>query len=132
MSRLSRLLLPHFRVLDVASKRRATYNDLLERLSRIEGVQPLFPQLPSDVVPWVLPLTIGDRCDAHTRLRAVGIPAVTWGGVRDPRISGADFPDADFLYEHLVFLPVHQDLTAAHLDRIADAVAGLQRCAVRG
>jgi dTDP-4-amino-4,6-dideoxygalactose transaminase len=79
--------------------------------------------LATGVVPWVLPLTIGKRPDAHTALRALGIPAVTWGGVRDPRISATEFPDADFLYEHLIFLPIHQDLETTHLDLIADAVA---------
>ena len=48
----------------------------------------------------------------HIELRALGIPAVTWGGVRDSRISAREFPEADFLYERLVFLPIHQDLEA--------------------
>ena len=127
MSRLSKHLLSHFPILNIASKRRANYDYLLERVSRLEGVQPLFERLGPGVVPWVLPLTIGERPDAHTALRALGIPAVTWGGVRDPRISACEFPEADFLYEHLVFLPIHQDLETAHLDLIADAVATVCR-----
>lgn len=127
MSRLSKHLLTHFPILNIASRRRANYDRLLERLSRLEGVQPLFERWAPDVVPWVLPLTIGERSDAHTALRALGIPAVTWGGVRDRRISAREFPEADFLYEHLVFLPIHQDLETAHLDLIADAVATVFR-----
>jgi hypothetical protein len=122
MSRLSRHLARHFPLLDIAAKRRANYHGLLERVSRFEGVRPLFDRLPDGVVPWVLPLTIGERCDAHTALRARGIPAVTWGGVRDSRVSAAEFPDADFLYDGLVFLPIHQSLKEADLDRIAEAV----------
>ena len=123
MSRLSRYLLGHFSLQDIAAKRRTNYVGLLERVSRLEGVRPLLERLPPGVVPWVLPLTIGESADAHTALRALGIPAVTWGGVRDSRISSREFPEADFLYEHLVFLPVHQDLETAHLDLIAEAVA---------
>jgi perosamine synthetase len=123
MSRLSKHLLTHFPMMNIASKRRTNYCSLLERVSRFEAVQPLFERLATGVVPWVLPLTIGKRPDAHTALRALGIPAVTWGGVRDPRISATEFPDADFLYEHLIFLPIHQDLETTHLDLIADAVA---------
>lgn len=123
MSRLSKYLLPHFPILDIAAKRRANYVYLLEMAGRIEGVQPLFEQLAPDVVPWVLPVLIGERPDAHKRLRALGIPAVTWGGVRDARILASEFPDADFLYDRLVFLPIHQSLERADLDRIADAVA---------
>ena len=127
MSRLSKHLLTRFPILSIASKRRANYSSLLERVSRLDGAQPLFERLAPGVVPWVLPLTIRERTDAHTALRALGIPAVTWGGVRHPRISAREFPDADFLYGHLVFLPIHQDLETAHLDLIADAVAKVCR-----
>jgi dTDP-4-amino-4,6-dideoxygalactose transaminase len=130
MSRLSRYLLPHFPLLTVAAKRRANYEYLRERVVHFQGVQPIFEQLGPGVVPWVLPLIVGDRPDAHKRLRALGIPAVTWGGVRDSRISASEFPDADFLYDRLVFLPIHQDLQAADLDRIAHAVAKVCRTAI--
>jgi dTDP-4-amino-4,6-dideoxygalactose transaminase len=125
MSRLSRHLLSHFPLVEIASKRRANYSYLLERVSHLEGAQPLFTPLPSDVVPWVLPLTIGDRREMDIELRALGIPAVTWVSVRDPRISAREFPEADFLYECLVLLPVHQDLERPQLDLIAEAVASV-------
>ena len=92
MSRLSKHLLPHFPIDDIATKRRANYSYLLERVSRLEGIQPLFEPLPPGVVPWVLPLTIGERREMDIALRALGIPAVTWGSVRDPRISAREFP----------------------------------------
>ena len=127
MSRLSKHLHGHFPRLKIASKRRANYSGLLERVSRIAGIQPLFERLDPGVIPWVLPLTIGEKPDRHKALRALGIPAVTWGGVRDARISAGEFPEADFLYERLVFLPIHQDLEDAHLDLIADAVAAVSK-----
>lgn len=127
MSRLSKRLLSHFRLAEVASKRRSNYSYLLERVSRIEGVQPLFAPLPEDVVPWMLPLTIQDRREIDMELRVLGIPAVTWVSVRDPRISAREFPEADFLYECLVLLPIHQDLDRAHLDLIAEAVSRVSR-----
>jgi perosamine synthetase len=127
MSRLSKYLLPHFHLGDIASKRRTNYSYLLERVSQVEGAKPLFRPLPPDVVPWVLPLTIADRREMDIALRILGIPAVTWVSVRDPRISSREFPDADFLYECLVLLPIHQDLEASQLDLIADAVATVCR-----
>jgi dTDP-4-amino-4,6-dideoxygalactose transaminase len=122
MSRLSKHLLSHFPLVEIASKRRANYSYLLERVSHLEEARPLFTPLPSDVVPWVLPLTIGDRREIDMELRALGIPAVTWVSVRDPRISAREFPEADFLYECLVLLPIHQDLEQPQLDLIAEAV----------
>jgi dTDP-4-amino-4,6-dideoxygalactose transaminase len=114
--------LSHFPLEEIASKRRANYCYLLERVSQIEGVKTVFTPLPPDVVPWVLPLTIGDRCEMDIEMRTLGIPAVTWVSVRDPRISSQEFPEADFLYECLVLLPIHQDLERPQLDLIAEAV----------
>ena len=65
MSRLSRYLLAHFPIEDIASKRRANFDCLLEKISRLEGARPLLKQLAPGVVPWVLPLVIGERT-AHT------------------------------------------------------------------
>jgi len=127
MSRLSRSLLPHFRLSEIASKRRSNFAALLERLAPVEGVRPVCDGLAPGVIPWVLPVTIGEGPGAHKSLRALGVPAVTWGEVRDRRILARDFPDADFLYEHLIFLPIHQDLEAAHLEAIADAVVTVCR-----
>ena len=125
MSRLSKHLVSHFPVEEIAFKRRANYSYLLDRVSRHEGVQPLVEPLPADVIPWVLPLTIGDRQEMDIELRAIGIPAVTWASVRDPRISAHEFPEADFLYECLILLPIHQDLEWRQLDLIAEAVTSV-------
>ncbi len=127
MSRLSRRLAPHFPIEEIALKRRVNYSYLLERVARIEGIQPLFRHLPAGVVPWMLPLTIADRPEMDVELRAIGIPAVTWVSVRDPRISSRAFPAADFLYECLVLLPIHQDLDSAQLDMIAEAIETVSR-----
>jgi dTDP-4-amino-4,6-dideoxygalactose transaminase len=127
MSRLSKHLVSHFPLEEIAFKRRANYSYLLERVSELEGVQPLFGPLPPGVVPWVLPLTIGDRREMDLELRALGIPAVTWVSVRDPRISTQEFPVADMLYESLVLLPIHQDLGQPQLDLIAEAVTSVCR-----
>jgi dTDP-4-amino-4,6-dideoxygalactose transaminase len=127
MSRLSKHLVSRFPLAEIASKRRANYSYLLERISHIDGVRPLVAPLPPVVVPWVLPLTIDDRREMDIELRTLGIPAVTWVSVRDPRISAREFPEADFLYECLLLLPIHQDLDRPQLDLIAEAVTTVCR-----
>jgi hypothetical protein len=74
------------------------------------------------VCPWVFPLFFDGLANAHLLLRSRGIPAVTWGGVRPPAINSVNFPEADFLYDNLVFLPVHQNLTAEALHQVVEAV----------
>jgi perosamine synthetase len=122
ISRLSRLLLDHCLMAPVIEKRRANFAYLQHELAGLQGVRPLFESLPDGVCPWVCPIFFVDRPNGQFPLRRLGIPAASWGGVRHPGISAADFPSADFLYENLVFLPIHQDLRTIDLNLIVEAV----------
>jgi hypothetical protein len=55
-------------------------------------------------------------------LRSQGIPATTWGGVIHPSLPLGQFPSARFLYDNLVFLPVHQSLKEKDLQMITTAL----------
>lgn len=122
MSRLSRLLLSHSDIAAVMETRNRNYRYLARALANLDSVRLLHPELPDGVCPWVLPLFFESVPQAHLRLRALGIPAATWGGVRHPRVTRAQYPAADHLYENLVFLPVHQSLHEHDLDTILGAV----------
>jgi hypothetical protein len=121
MSRLSRWMLAHCRAAWVVERRRANYRRLGELLAS-SRTRSLFPELPDDVCPWIYPLFVGASPDAHLRLRALQIPAVTWGGVRPPGLNAAEHPQAVDFYENLVFLPVHQELEIDALEKIAVTV----------
>jgi len=122
MSRASRWLLVHSDLAAILSRRRKNYSFLLENLRAVSGITPLHHKLPVDVCPWVFPLCFDGMSDAHLLLQREGIPAVTWGGVRPADVDPAVFPAADFLYDNLVFLPVHQNLGSEALDAIVAAV----------
>ncbi len=126
MSRVSRFLLDRFDIARVAAQRRANYLHLHERLSRVEGVQSFFSAPPEGVCPWVFPAVFENQANAHRLLRRLGIPAVSWDDVKPAGFSERMFPDAEFLYQNLVFLPVHQDLEEKHLDAIAEAALAVR------
>src|SRR5207244_2402730 len=119
MSRLSRWTKNHSNIKTIIEKRRRNYETLLAELSTSSDIRPLFPALPSTVCPWVFPALFTTLTEAHTLLRRKGIPAVTWGGVRHPRTAGEGFIDSDFLYENLVFLPIHQCLDDRDIVNVA-------------
>jgi hypothetical protein len=125
MSRLSRWTKRHSNIGNIIATRRRNYKTLLEELSSLKQVRPLFPELPSTVCPWVFPVLFPDFTDAHLLLRDRGIPAVTWGGVRYPQVADERFKDSDFLYENLVFLPVHQCLRDRDVVNMARTVKTL-------
>jgi perosamine synthetase len=122
MSRLSRLIYKHFNASAIVNKRRANYLFLQGELRGVERIQFLVPELPTGICPWVFPLFLESGVEGCTALRVMGIPAVTWNGVRPLDFESASFPDAEFLYKNLVFLPVHQDLSAEDLRQIAQTV----------
>lgn len=126
MSRLSRILLGCSDVQAIAVARRSNYVCLQREFASVAGIRPLFASLPDDVCPWVFPIFFDGLPNAHKPLRRMGIPAVTWGGVRPAGISRERFPGADFLYENLVFLPLHQGLRQQDLERIVTAVRAVR------
>jgi perosamine synthetase len=129
MSRISRLLFKHVSLAKIAAKRRRNYLYLKGKLSEIPGVRTLDEQLPDAIVPWTFPVFIGESPNTHKTLRELGIPAVSWGGVRHSKFSPREYPAADFLYENLVFLPIHQDLDESGMDLIVAAVKKVRRAA---
>jgi dTDP-4-amino-4,6-dideoxygalactose transaminase len=122
MTSPSRWILRHSTLASIAACRRSNFTFLQNNLCDFPGVIPLFRELPQGVCPWVYPLFLDGIANAHLLLRSAGIPAVTWGGVRVGSVSGAQYPRANFLYENLVFLPVHQNLSNEHLQTIVDVV----------
>jgi dTDP-4-amino-4,6-dideoxygalactose transaminase len=127
MSRVSRWIARSSDLSAVISKRRENYFYLHRALSSMEGIQIPFSDLPVDSAPWVFPVFFEGIQEAHLALRARGIPAVTWGGVRHPSIPRDAFPDSEFLYENLVLLPVHQDLRLPDLRYMVEESCSLLR-----
>jgi glycosyltransferase involved in cell wall biosynthesis len=87
----------------------------------------LFPALHENSCPLHLPVFIHEHPGIHRQLRQSGIPATAWDGVRPSAVSDDCFPDAAFLYENLIFLPIHQSLTDRDLDMTSDALSKVSR-----
>ena len=106
---------------ETVRRRRANYLRLAGALDGIQGVKPLFHQLPGGVCPLSLPLLVSNR-DAYVEvLQAKGIPALPWwAGFHPDGIDWSQFPEACWLKHHLLTLPVHQDLDDRHLDYLAE------------
>jgi dTDP-4-amino-4,6-dideoxygalactose transaminase len=121
MSRLSRWTKRYSNISGIVAGRRRNYEILQNELSDAP-VDFLFSGLSPEMCPWVFPVLFRNVPDAHVLLRRRGIPAVTWGGVRHPQIPSGVFHDAEFLYQNLVFLPIHQCLRQQDLTAIVRVV----------
>lgn len=130
LSRVSEMIWEHSALEVIAAKRRQNYVGLAQRLATVSGIRLLFPILPANVCPLHLPLFFHGISGPHRHLRQLGIPATAWDGVRPLGVLDDSFPEAAFLYENLVFLPVHQNLRDRDLDLILDSVSML--CSRKG
>jgi len=110
MTALSKRILQNTDIAAVVKKRRDNYNRLTDSIGMMSEVAPLFPILPEEICPWIFPLVVHEITDLQRILRAKGIPVTSWSGVIHRAFPLEKFPNARFLYENLLFLPVHQSL----------------------
>ena len=108
----------------IRARRRANYRLMLELLGG--RVAALKETLDDGVCPLFFPLLVNDKADALRRLARKGIETVPFWNQGDPQADGAAFPDVRFLREHVLELPIHQDVTAAQVEYMARQVLGLR------
>jgi dTDP-4-amino-4,6-dideoxygalactose transaminase len=123
MSPLCHALLRRFDYRAIRERRRSNYTHLLERLSGRTSV--LDKPLAEGVCPLFFPLLVRDKREAAHAFRARGIEAVEFWNQGDPEADGPRFPEVRFLREHLLELPVHQDVSPSQVDYMADQALAL-------
>lgn len=120
MSPVSRTIIDAQDFEAIVEARRRNYLHLQSLLRDLSA--PLFPILPEGVCPLFFPLVTNRKHELCGRLQASGVQAVLFwlhGDFSPPR--GA-FPEADVLRDAVLELPCHQDMTAHHIERMANTV----------
>jgi dTDP-4-amino-4,6-dideoxygalactose transaminase len=102
----------------IRPRRRANFQLLRDRLA---GRATLLKEdLPEGVCPLFLPILVPDKHAAARALWARGVDAVEFWNEGDPQAPLDEFPDVRFLREHVLELPIHQDLSPAQIEFVAD------------
>jgi dTDP-4-amino-4,6-dideoxygalactose transaminase len=81
--------------------------------------------LPKGVCPLFFPLLVESRQEReviYEALKNMGITSHPWWKTFHPAVNWDEFPDAVYLKECLLGLPIHQDITRHHLDRIVNVL----------
>lgn len=76
--------------------------------------------LPDRVCPLEFPVLVDDLRRVSGALHERFILADVWWNHFHPAVPWAEFPDAVYLKEHMLVLPVHQDIEPYHLQKMAD------------
>jgi CelD/BcsL family acetyltransferase involved in cellulose biosynthesis len=121
----SSLLLARVADAGAAGRRRANYRVLLDALG--DRVPPPFERLPHGASPWVFPIEVTDKPAVRDRLAAAGIGALDVWSVPHPALDAAAFEAIAARRAHTLGLPIHQELSARDLERIAAVASGRGR-----
>jgi dTDP-4-amino-4,6-dideoxygalactose transaminase len=122
MSKTTERMLKTFNIGEIVNKRRNNYLLLKSRLAGQWEMPALFKELPEGVCPLNYPILVEDRDAMQVRLYERGIDALPfWKGYhKQAPLDG--FPEASYLKDHILALPIHQGLTASQINYIADCV----------
>ena len=120
MSRFSSRLLTGFDYAAIRQRRVRNYRLLSDLLHG--DVEKVFPTVAAGVCPLFFPVIVDDKHAVAERLRGRGVDALEfWNDSSEP--GGHEMgPDARFLRRHVLELPIHQDLTARHIEYVARQV----------
>jgi dTDP-4-amino-4,6-dideoxygalactose transaminase len=122
MSRLSLAVIERLDPEAVIGHRRANY-ERLAALVTVRGIASLMPSLPPGACPLYLPVLVKDRREVLVRLQRQRVETFVFGLFAHPAMDAGDFPEAAALRDHVLCLPVHHDLAAGDLERVAELVA---------
>jgi dTDP-4-amino-4,6-dideoxygalactose transaminase/CelD/BcsL family acetyltransferase involved in cellulose biosynthesis len=107
----------------IPEKRRILYAQLADRLRGRSTY--LFEEAQPGTSPLFFPLLVNDKKSAVDELNKRGIGAVQFWNHGHPEVDPETSADAQYLRNHVIELPIHQDVSLAQLDYIADAVLAL-------
>jgi dTDP-4-amino-4,6-dideoxygalactose transaminase len=109
MSSVAKYLLNTFNVDDIIMRRRRNFN-LFQSLINNSGIEPLFRELPEGVCPLCFPIIVRNRDSLQIKLYERNIYADTWWDGYHKAIDWDSYPDACYLKENILTLPIHEGL----------------------
>jgi dTDP-4-amino-4,6-dideoxygalactose transaminase len=87
-------------------------------LSDPKDFKILYADLPEGVCPLSFPVIISNRDELILKLRQLSIDAVAWWKGYHKGLKWDEFPEARFLKDNVLTLPVHQDLSDEDINYI--------------
>jgi perosamine synthetase len=121
ISRTASYMLKMFDVDSIVQKRRNNFRQLFILLSESPCYEPLYKELPEGICPLNFPIVVRNRDSLTSKLQDLSIDACQWWKGYHPALSWGEFPEACFLKDNILTLPVHQDLNDKDIMYIAES-----------
>jgi dTDP-4-amino-4,6-dideoxygalactose transaminase len=103
----------------VIGRRRRNFARLLDACRELSWATPIYDRLQDGVCPLGLPLVAERRNDWRDLLLTRGVNVRTYWEQLPPSVDTKQFPDAGWLSDRILVLPVHQGLPSDGVDWLA-------------
>jgi dTDP-4-amino-4,6-dideoxygalactose transaminase len=104
----------------IVDRRRRNFYALLGRLRSVSP--PLVQELAPGVSPLFYPLWCPRKRRVQELLAAANVETIDFWSAGSPLVRRGEFPEVDALRDHVLELPLHQDLETEDLESMARAV----------
>lgn len=123
IGKISAFLMNRIRSESIVAVRRDNFRYWLKNLQRLRrhGV-PFFQTLPDGVCPIGFPVLVENRDEVRHMLYRAGIALRTYWDVLPHEIDKDSFPEATYMRDRILVLPVHQSLGTGHFDAVLEAL----------
>lgn len=111
----------------IKEKRRKNFEYLLKNLTKTEDIEVVFNQLPMGVCPLFFPIIVKDRQYYYQKLKDRGISTFQYWQHMHHAVPWDKYPDAVYLKQHVLGLPIHQDISYYHLDKIIEVFNNIRK-----
>jgi len=122
ISKISKGILQTLDMGMIVRARRRNFARMLELFSYNRQARPLFTELPDGVSPLYFPVIISNRNKICEKLFDLTIVSCPWWAGYHRDFSWDKYPEACFLKDNILALPVHQQLNRMDIDYIAEKV----------
>jgi dTDP-4-amino-4,6-dideoxygalactose transaminase len=122
MSSFSNRLLERLDFADIRRRRVKNFQILSEL---VDNKAKVCPRLPPGACPLFLPILVADKPAAANALRRRGVEALEFWNYGMEACDRQASATTRFLRQHVLGLPIHQDLTPRHISHMAQLVSGL-------
>jgi dTDP-4-amino-4,6-dideoxygalactose transaminase len=102
----------------VRQVRRQNFDFWLHKISKRQGADIVFNDLPDGICPLYFPLILENAESFSREMFDKGISVSLWPNLPKEILGNPNYPSANFLAQHMVVLPVHQSLNRSHLEKV--------------
>ena len=120
LSPLTRHIVERLDMQAIVDQRRRNYYALMARVRDLSP--PMVHELGPGVCPLFYPFWCENKRMVQAHLAAEGIESIDFWNEGSPLVERGDFPEVDAMRDHVLELPIHQDVDMYDVEAIAGAV----------